>query len=443
MATGTSLLGVACVLGAVGCGTGTINDGGVEEDQAIDVVGAGGADGAGGAGGANGGAAGKGGSAGAAGATTALDGGGGKTEGGTAGSAGTGGTIVVPANVSAKDVATKLGLPAEFLWGLGNDGVGGNAAAYGFAGLALHYVYLSAFGWPTYNTPEGAYVRLFADDCAAHGDVPVFTLYQSNAWGDGNIWGFQQDTFMQPYWHNYDVLLSQLAAFDKPVAIQIEPDFWGYAMNLTYQNFGRNPASFTMLVTKYEPACSDLPDNLIGFGKCIIRLAHQKVPKAIIGLQPSVWAAGQKPQVIADFMKTVGAGDGDVVFVETLDRDAGCWEAAGPECQGRSSTGMYWNDAGFATHFAYVKTMTTTLGRPAIWWQTPLGVPSTTPGGSAGHYRDNRVEYFFAHTDQLISAGGVGAMFGVGAGNQTTWDSDGGQFKNAVAGYVAAPVALP
>jgi hypothetical protein len=442
MATGWLSLGVACVLASLGCGAGTINDGEAQDEEPIDVPaeGSGGADGVGGAGGANGGAKGTGGSADAGRAgTAAVDGGGGaKAEGGT------GGTITVPANVSAKDVATKLGLPAQLLWGMGNDGVGGNAPVYGIAGLKLHYVYLSSFNWPTWNQPEGAYARMFADDCANHGIVPVMTLYQSAAWGDGNIWGFQQDTFMQPYWHNYDVLLTQMAAFDQPVVIQIEPDFWGYAMNLTYQSFGKDPAAFTMLVTKYEPACSDLPDNLIGFGTCVIRLAHQKVPKALVGLQPSVWAAGQQPQAIANFMKKVGAGDGDVVFVETLDRDAGCWEAAAlPQCQGRSSAGMYWSDAGFATHFAYVKTMTTTLGRPAIWWQTPLGVPSTTPGGSPDHYRDNRVEYFFAHPDQLVSAGGVGVMFGVGAGNQTTWDSDGGQLKTAVANYVANPVALP
>ena len=78
-----------------------------------------------------------------------------------------------------------------------------------------------------------------------------------------------------------------------------------------------------------------------------------------------------------------------------------------------------------------------------LWWQVPFGVPSNTPGGTAGHYRDNRVKYLFGHIPDFIAAGFAGAVFGAGAANQTTIESDGGQFKNAMAGYVANPVPLP
>ena len=78
-----------------------------------------------------------------------------------------------------------------------------------------------------------------------------------------------------------------------------------------------------------------------------------------------------------------------------------------------------------------------------MWWQIPFGVPSTTPGGTAGHYRDNRVHYIFSHIDEFVAAGGLGVTFGTGAGNQTYITTDGDQFKNAVAGYFSAPVALP
>ena len=83
------------------------------------------------------------------------------------------------------------------------------------------------------------------------------------------------------------------------------------------------------------------------------------------------------------------------------------------------------------------------MGKPILWWQTPFGVPSATPGGAAGRYRDNRVKYIFEHVDEFIAAGGLGAAFGTGAGNQTYINTDGGQFKNAVTRYFAAPVALP
>jgi hypothetical protein len=78
-----------------------------------------------------------------------------------------------------------------------------------------------------------------------------------------------------------------------------------------------------------------------------------------------------------------------------------------------------------------------------IWWQVPFGVPSTTKGGSAGHYRDNRVHYIFSHIQEFVDAGGLGVTFGTGAGNQTDITTDGGQFKTAVTKYFAAPVALP
>ena len=60
----------------------------------------------------------------------------------------------------------------------------------------------------------------------------------------------------------------------------------------------------------------------------------------------------------------------------------------------------------------------------------------------AGHYRDNRVKYIFEHPDEFVAAGGLGAAFGVGAGNQTYISTDNGQFQNAVTKYFAAPTPL-
>jgi hypothetical protein len=78
-----------------------------------------------------------------------------------------------------------------------------------------------------------------------------------------------------------------------------------------------------------------------------------------------------------------------------------------------------------------------------LWWQVPLGVPSTKPGGTAGRYRDNRVRYVFSRPAEFAQAGGIGVVFGTGAKNQTSAVTDGGQLKNALTGYLKAPVALP
>ena len=46
---------------------------------------------------------------------------------------------------------------------------------------------------------------------------------------------------------------------------------------------------------------------------------------------------------------------------------------------------MYWDDTNqtlpnFSQHLRWVGALTDELQLPAIWWQTPLGVPSTTCG---------------------------------------------------------------
>jgi hypothetical protein len=134
------------------------------------------------------------------------------------------------------------------------------------------------------------------------------------------------------------------------------------------------------------------------------------------------------------------------VVVETLDRDAGCFErASDPNCQRKGS--FYWDESNvrhpnFHDHLAWAKALHQRTAKPLLWWQMPLGVPGST-AGSAGRYRDNRVRYLFAHPEEFVAAGGLGAVFGTGAPNQTTTKTDGGQFASALASYMASPVALP
>ena len=89
-----------------------------------------------------------------------------------------------------------------------------------------------------------------------------------------------------------------------------------------------------------------------------------------------------------------------------------------------------------------MKTVRERTGLPILWWQTPLGVPSDKPGGTAKSYRDNRVKYFFDHPNELVESGGFGMAFGTGAPNQTDATTDGGQFANAVTKYYASPAAI-
>lgn len=365
---------------------------------------------------------------------------------GTATSDPKGTTTTHPAAPLSKQraLAAKLGTENRFLFGLGNDPNGnGSTHRSGYelgTKIDIHYMYLSGLSWPTWNSPTGAYVGLEAAAAKAHGAIPMFTLYQAAEHGDGNLAPFATDDYMTKYWANVRILFTQLDAFGDGAIVQVEPDFWGYA-----QKFNGEPKNTPVKVNNLVPECKDLPNDVSGFGKCVIRLARKMAPNVAIGLHASPFGSNlngvSQPAKIAAWLKSVGADQADLVTLDTLDRDAGCFEAAtDPNCQRAGS--FYWSDKDYATHLAWAKAVNAGLGLPLLWWQTPLGVPNGT-AGTASHYRDNKVQYLFAHPEQFVAAGGIGAVFGTGAKNQTTVETDGGQFKKALAGYAAKPVALP
>jgi hypothetical protein len=200
-----------------------------------------------------------------------------------------------------------------------------------------------------------------------------------------------------------------------------------------------------VLIHSQAPDCADQPENLVGMSRCWIKLARKYAPKVLIGLHASQW--GGTPSEIISFFNAIGASDTDIIVMDMLDRDAGCFEAAQDQsCQRQGQ--FYWDEKNekspnFHEYLGYAKQVSDGLDKPILWWQVPFGVPSDTPGGTAGHYRDNRVEYIFSHIDEFVAAGGLGVSFGTGAGNQTTWTTDDGQFKNAVTSYFQSPTSLP
>jgi hypothetical protein len=97
----------------------------------------------------------------------------------------------------------------------------------------------------------------------------------------------------------------------------------------------------------------------------------------------------------------------------------------------------------FTEHFAIARNLHVGLGLPLLWWQTPMGVPSATTGGSRNAFRDNRVEYFLTRSSEIVAAGGMGVVFSPGHVTQTDINTDGGQFKRLSTQYLAAPAALP
>jgi hypothetical protein len=438
-----TLLALALFAG-VGCGGGEKDDGSGDGASGKGGSSNGGTSGAGGKGG-SGGSSGSTGASGGSGASSNGGSGatGGSVTGGNGGSSGTNG-----GKSRAADVARKLGRAPNFLIGMGNDLANDHSmdGAYTLGvTMDIHYAYLVGLpgegGWPDWNA-GGTFVNIMTDSADEQGTTPMFDVYGMAARGEANAAVLADPGYMGPYWEAMTLLFERLAAFDKPAIVHLEPDFWGFQQ----QQSGGDPASVRVLIHDHVEGCDDQPENLVGFGRCIVELSRTISPKVVIGFHASRW--GGTPDSMVAFLTAVGAAEADYVAIDMLDRDAGCFEEhVDPNCQ-REDGPWYWDETNqtspnFHEFLDFSKTISDGLGKPVIWWQIPFGVPSDTPGGEPGAYRDNRVRYIFSHIDEFIAAGGLGAAFGVGAGNQTYITSDGGQFQDAVTAYFANPVPLP
>jgi len=354
-----------------------------------------------------------------------------------------------------REVLAKLGRTGNFLVGAGHDSKDANDAnathTYDLpTKLDAHYMYLSNLDWPEWKVGAstgvpGQYVTKHAMAAKSRGMLPMFTLYQAAATGENNLGAFNDTAFMTRYWRGVRIMFERLAELGSPAIVHVEPDLWGYT-----QMVSDDPAAVPMKVGALVPECTDLPENVAGMARCVIRLSRTISPKVVIGLSASRFGAftsdgASDAARIGAYLHAIGAQEADIMVVETLDRDAGCFEVGvDPNCKRKGS--FYWDESNqshpnFHDHLAWAKTIRATVGRPLLWWQMPLGVPADAPG-SADRYRDNRVRYLFSHVGEFAAAGGIGAVFGKGKANQTTMATDGGQFANAAAGYFAAPTPV-
>ncbi|MGE0786236.1 MAG: hypothetical protein AB7S26_11145 [Sandaracinaceae bacterium] len=409
------------------------------------------------------------------------DGGGAERDGGTARDAGPAMDAgprsdagMAPEGVSARARALAMHLSgrADFLVGMGNDLDGAptydsdRAGAYVLGpSLDLHYIYLVGYGdnggWPTWNA-NGTFPVIHADAASRHGARMMFTYYQLALDYETGSDPLTDGDRMRQWLTDVRLLLQRIGEQGDPAIVHFEPDLFGY-LQQRMASMSTTPGAYPMLLHQSGiPECASLPEVAASFGACMAAMRDALAPNVRLGLHASQWADYYDPsdpsadvagagRSVAQFLAAMGGDQLDLVVVETLDRDAGFWETNGgtASCSvtGGARGAVYWDETNatvpnFHQHFSWVRAVTEELGLPAIFWQTPFGVPSNTCGGSDGMWRDNRVHYFFGHTDELIAAGAFGAVFGTGAGGQTYITSDGNQFRDAAAAYVASPSPL-
>ncbi len=376
----------------------------------------------------------------------------------------------------ARMIAMTLAGDPHFLIGMGNDLDGAPTYDANRAGvytlgttLDIHYTYLNGYtdtgGWTTWNSPPGEFAGILADACARNGGLaPMFTYYDLALEYENHHDALRDAARMHVYLRDIRTLFMRLGTYGHPALVQFEPDGFGYLQGVM-RDMGTTPTAYSAELHFSDiPECAGVPNTAAGLVECFDAMRDALAPMVLIGLHASSWGdwwddTSASPaqiethaQGVAAFLNAMRADLTDFVTVEALDRDAGFWETNGGGASCSVSAGsrgaVYWDETNatrpnFSDHIHWVSALTTALNRPALWWQIPFGVPSTTCGGSDAHWRDNRVHYFFTHTDELVAAGSVGVVFGTGAGHQTYIDTDGNQFHDAVNAYFAHPTPLP
>jgi hypothetical protein len=308
--------------------------------------------------------------------------------------------------------------------------------------------------WQYDQDPPGGYVRSFASTCAkaTPAQIPMISYYQilqssGVAEGSAEVTSAATNaTFMARYFADWRFLLQQIG---HGVAIlHIEPDFWGYAQQYATTHGATAHSLPAAVASANATDCSGTENSIAGLGQCMVSMVRKYAPNALVGLHASAWStnmdvagntsasfnvAGEAGKTAA-FLGACGESSADVVIVETSDRDAGYYQT-----QQNKNT---WWDATNATlpdfhqDFAWVKALTEALSKPALYWQTPLG--NASQNNTTNHWKDNRVDYFLGHMSELAGAHAIGAAFGAGAGDQTTPESDGGNFVTKAKAYFSS-----
>ncbi|MCC6524221.1 MAG: hypothetical protein IT373_16290 [Polyangiaceae bacterium] len=299
--------------------------------------------------------------------------------------------------------------------------------------------------WQWDQDAPGAYVRDFVAAAQAEGQIPMITYYEilqgsGVAEGTPEVDALADPILLGRFFADFRFVLENVG--NAAAIIHPEPDFWGYA-----EQAGPDPHALAAAVPQANPTdCASEEASIAGFGRCLVAMTRKYAPNAKIGLHGSPWAtnfdvvANTDPAFdVAGHAATLAAfldecaPSADLVVIDGSDRDAGYDQSNGQD--------TWWDATNqtlphFHQAFAWSGALSAALGKPNLWWQLPVG-NSTLPDVPQ-QWKDNRVEYVFAHWDEVAAAHGIGAAFGAGQGDQTTPETDGGLLVSLVQGYASA-----
>ena len=363
------------------------------------------------------------------------------------------------------------------------------------APFAFRYQYLAGgvntgSGWANW-APDGSFVVAYIRESAARGMLPVFTYYQLTQSAPGRGSGANEPAALQmniadaetmrAYFEDLRLFFLRAGAFpNQTVVLHVEPDLWGFLHQRAQADDAR---SVRVLVGSVGmPLLADLPDDLSGFARAVVRMRDQAAPNVALAYHVSAWATGTDPfyqnswdRTIdrlgarsASFYESLGV-EFDLAFTDLSDRDA-AFKASIYRDRGRS----WWDDRDFARHARFLSRFVDRTGLRIVLWQIPYGnTRMRALNNTWNHFQDNRVEWLLdqprgPHLQQYLDAGVIALLFGRGADGATdatdasgdgitdpapingntlpslNADDDGGYFRERAAAYYAqGPLRLP
>jgi hypothetical protein len=367
-------------------------------------------------------------------------------------------------------------LPAQLPGHLGI-GVSADLGAQGLGGwipdthVPFDYVYQylaggvnTGEGWQTWNA-NASFPLIYAREAASQHHVPVFSYYMieqsklpcSCSEAQGDLTKLNDRAVMAAYFDDFRTLMQRLGpgtwggmkGFGGTVIVQVEPDLSGYAEQAVLDSgtcyrfcsgVGNNPSFLTAAVSSTGAAgVGGLPNTYLGFNEALLHLRDLYAPNVLLAFHESPWSTGQSVgvsgssslassrlgQVAGSFaalsgVDSVRAGVStyNLVFTDVADHDA-------------QVTGIWWDPTNrhlpdFLQWEQYVGASVSVFRKPVFVWQVPLGNQwFDTENGSYGHTQDNRIQYFFAHPQQLVNTGIAAVLYGAGnPGSTTASDSE-------------------
>jgi hypothetical protein len=280
--------------------------------------------------------------------------------------------------------------------------------------------------WTGSTTAPGTYIT-YRDAQAAHATYQgrphpqkfFWTWYSLRDLGDaagqgdgpGEVVAINRLDLLTRYLNDYRFFLKKIGKSHD--AIDLEPDFWGFARSLG--NLHKVPAQ----VSGANPTdCGSHENSAAGLARCLIAMTHKYAPNTAVGLHLSCFDWEWNIQKCVKDYADLGARNGDFLVADVSDRDAG-WYAQ----PAHGGYDKFWNDQKAAAALRFYKTMAESVGRPVVLWQIPVG--NMTQNNTLNHYKDDKVDWFFAHMDQVAKAHVAALLFGAGQQEQTTIETDG------------------